>query len=166
METFNREDLNWLHNLAPEGLPRMRFGIVAFKSEFLDAVIDLWKKCNLIVPQNDPVEDIQKKLEFQPELFLIGLLDSKVIGSIMVGYEGHRGWINYLAVAPEYQGHGYGKQLVQKGIDELKKIGCLKVNLQVRNTNTTVINFYKHLGFKDDNVTSLGLRITTTKKQR
>lgn len=139
----------------------MQFRIVTYRPEFLNDVVDLWKKCNLVAPQNDPVEDIQKKVEFQPELFLIGLLDSKVISSIMVGYEGHRGWINYLAVAPEYQKQGYGRQLVQKGIDELRRIGCLKVNLQVRNTNTAVINFYKHLGFKDDNVTSLGLRLKT-----
>lgn len=124
-------------------------------------MVDLWKKCNLVVPQNDPIRDIQKKVEFQPELFLIGLLDGKVISSIMVGYEGHRGWINYLAVTPEFQRRGYGRQLVQKGIDELRKMGCLKVNLQVRNTNVAVINFYKHLGFKDDNVTSLGLRLKT-----
>jgi ribosomal protein S18 acetylase RimI-like enzyme len=139
----------------------MQFRIVTYRPEFLDYVVDLWKKCNLVVPQNDPVEDIQKKVEFQPELFFIGLLDGKVIGSIMVGYEGHRGWINYLAVIPEYQRRGYGGQLVQKSIDELRKMGCLKVNLQVRNTNTAVINFYKHLGFKDDNVTSLGLRLKT-----
>jgi ribosomal protein S18 acetylase RimI-like enzyme len=139
----------------------MQFRIVTYRSEFLNDVVDLWKKCNLVVPQNDPVEDIQKKVEFQPESFLIGLLDGKVIGSIMVGYEGHRGWINYLAVTPEYQRRGYGGQLVQKSIDELRKMGCLKVNLQVRNTNTTVINFYKHLGFKDDKVTSLGLRLKT-----
>jgi len=139
----------------------MQFRIVTYRPEFLDDVVDLWKKCNLVVPQNDPVEDIRKKVEFQPEFFLIGLLDGKVIGSIMVGYEGHRGWINYLAVIPEYQRRGYGGQLVQKSIDELRKIGCLKVNLQVRNTNTAVINFYKHLGFKDDNVTSLGLRLKT-----
>lgn len=139
----------------------MQFRIVTYKPEFLDDVVDLWRKCNLVVPQNDPIEDIQKKVEFQPEFFFIGLLDDKVIGSIMVGYEGHRGWINYLAVTPEYQRRGYGEQLVQKSIDELRKMGCLKVNLQVRNTNTAVINFYKHLGFKDDNVTSLGLRLKT-----
>lgn len=139
----------------------MEFCIVTFRPEFLNDVVDLWKKCNLVVPQNDPIRDIQKKVEFQPELFLIGLLDGKVISSIMVGYEGHRGWINYLAVTPEFQRRGYGRQLVQKGIDELRKMGCLKVNLQVRNTNVAVINFYKQLGFKDDNVTSLGLRLKT-----
>ena len=137
----------------------MAFEIVRYRPEFQDAVVDLWRKCNLIVPQNDPVEDIRKKLDFQPDLFFIGLLDSKVIGSIMVGYEGHRGWMNYLAVLPEFQRRGYGGKLVQKAVDELKKIGCLKLNLQVRRSNTSVIDFYKHLGFKEDDVVSLGKRL-------
>ena len=137
----------------------MAFRIVAYKPEVRDAVIDLWRKCNLIVPQNDPAEDIQKKLDFQPELFFIGLLDGKIIGSIMAGYEGHRGWINYLAVVPEFQKHGYGRKLVHKAIEELNKMGCLKVNLQVRRSNTSVIDFYKHLGFIEDDVVSLGMRL-------
>lgn len=113
----------------------------------------------MIVPQNDPIEDIKKKLDFQPGLFFVGLLEGKIIGSIMVGYEGHRGWINYLAVIPEYQRHGYGRKLVQKAIEELKKMGCLKVNLQVRRSKTSVIDFYKRLGFKEDDVISLGMRM-------
>ena len=137
----------------------MAFEIVKYTPEFQDAVVNLWRKCNLIVPQNDPVEDIRKKLDFQPDLFFIGLLDGKVIGSIMVGYEGHRGWMNYLAVTPEFQRRGYGKKLVQKAVDELKRIGCLKLNLQVRRSNTSVIDFYKHLGFKEDDVVSLGKRL-------
>jgi ribosomal protein S18 acetylase RimI-like enzyme len=105
------------------------------------------------------VEDIQRKLEFQPDLFLVGLLDGKVVGSIMVGYEGHRGWINYLAVVPERQRRGYGRKLVLKAVDELRKLGCLKVNLQARRSNTSAIEFYKHLGFKEDDVISLGMRL-------
>lgn len=120
---------------------------------------DLWRKCGLIVSPNDPVEDIQKKLEFQPELFYLALLDGKIIGSVMVGYEGHRGWINYLAVLPSYQKKGYGRKLVEKAIEELKKLGCLKVNVQIRKNNASVIGFYEHLGFKDDNVVGLGLRL-------
>jgi ribosomal protein S18 acetylase RimI-like enzyme len=144
----------------------MQFRVVTYKPNFLNEVVELWKKCNLVTPENDPIEDIQKKVEFQPDLFLIGLLDGKVVGSIMVGYEGHRGWINYLAIAPEFQKHGYGRKLVQKGIDKLIELCCLKVNLQVRNANVAVIDFYKHLGFCDDNVTSLGLRLRTAKCAR
>ncbi len=85
--------------------------------------------------------------------------DGQLVGSVMVGYEGHRGWLNYLAVLPKYQKQGYGSKLVEKAIEELKKLGCLKVNLQVRKTNTSAISFYEHLGFKDDNVVSLGMRL-------
>lgn len=137
----------------------MSFEIIGYDSKYQKAVIDLWKKCELIVPQNDPVEDIQKKLEFQPELFLIALLDGRLIGSVMVGYEGHRGWLNYLAVLPSFQKRGYGKKLVNKAIVELKKIGCLKLNLQVRKSNTPVIGFYKHLGFEEEERISLGMRL-------
>lgn len=137
----------------------MAFRIAGYKTEYLDAVVELWRKCDLVVPQNDPVEDIEKKMNFQPNLFFIGLLDGKVIGSIMVGYEGHRGWINYLAVKPENQSHGYGGKLVQKAINELKKIDCQKINLQVRKSNVKVIDFYKNMGFKEDDVISLGMRL-------
>ncbi|MCZ2856626.1 MAG: GNAT family acetyltransferase [Candidatus Bathyarchaeota archaeon] len=137
----------------------MTVEISTYESKFQDAVVDLWKTCNLITPQNDPVEDIRKKTSFQPELFFVGLLEGKVIGSIMVGYEGHRGWMNYMAVNPKYQRQGYGRKLVQKAIAELKKIGCVKINLQVRRSNTSVIDFYKHLGFQEDDVISLGMRL-------
>ncbi len=135
------------------------FEIVRCRSEYEDAVVDLWRKCDLIVPQNDPVEDIRKKLDFQPELFFVALLNDKVIGSVMVGYEGHRGWLNYLAVLPDHQKRGYGRKLVEKAIDELRKLGCLKVNLQVRGRNISAVDFYKHLGFKEDDVVSLGKRL-------
>jgi ribosomal protein S18 acetylase RimI-like enzyme len=137
----------------------LSFEIVRYRSEYQDAVIDLWKKCNLIVPQNDPVEDVQKKVDFQPKLFFVALLNDKVIGSVMVGYEGHRGWINYLTVLPNCQRRGYGRELVKKAINELKRLGCLKVNLQVRRSNISAVGFYKHLGFEEDDVVSLGKRL-------
>jgi len=92
-------------------------------------------------------------------LFFIALEDGQVVGSIMVGYEGHRGWLNYVAVLPDYQKRGYGKKLIDKSIDELRKLGCLKVNVQVRRNNPSAVEFYKHLGFKDDNVVGLGMRL-------
>jgi ribosomal protein S18 acetylase RimI-like enzyme len=137
----------------------MSFHIVRYSLEHQDSVVDLWNKCDLIVPQNDPLEDIQKKLGFQPELFFIALLKNKVIGSVMAGYDGHRGWLYYLAVLPEYQKRGYGRQLVEKAVNELRKLGCLKVNLQVRTSNTSVVDFYKNLGFKEEERVSLGMRL-------
>ena len=130
-----------------------------YDSKYQDAVVDLWRRCDLVVPQNDPVEDIQRKIAFQPELFFVALLNGKVIGSVMAGYEGHRGWLNYLAVLPEHQRHGYGRRLVEKTVDELKELGCLKVNLQVRKSNISAVKFYENIGFKDDDVVSLGKRL-------
>jgi ribosomal protein S18 acetylase RimI-like enzyme len=138
---------------------RLSFEIVKYRSEFKSAVVDLWRKCSLIVPQNDPVVDIRKKVDFQPELFFVALLDGHVVGSVMAGYEGHRGWLNYLGVLPDYQGQGFGRKLVEKAVDELKKLGCLKVNLEVRKSNSSVIDFYLHLGFKDNEVVGLGKRL-------
>ena len=109
-------------------LNEMMLEIRRYESTYQTAVIDLWTKCNLTVPQNDPREDIQKKLAFQPDLFFIALLKRTVIGTIVAGYDGHRGWLNYLAVLPAYQKRGYGRQLVEKAVDELRKLGCLKVN--------------------------------------
>lgn len=136
----------------------MGFEIIQYDSKFQRALVDLWEKCDLVVPQNDPVEDIEKKLEFQPQWIFVALLDGWLIGSIMVGYEGHRGWLNYLAVHPSFQGRGYGKQLVCKALVELRKLGCLKVNLQVRKSNTSVVEFYKHLGFEEEERISLSMR--------
>ena len=137
----------------------MTFQIIRYSPKYQSAVIDLWNKCSLIVPHNDPIEDIQKKLDFQPELFFIALLNGQLIGSIMVGYEGHRGWINYLAVLPSFQKRGYGRKLINKAIVELRKIGCLKINLQVRTSNASVVGFYKHLGFEEEERISLGMRL-------
>ena len=130
-----------------------------YRPKFQRAVVDLWSECNLIVPQNDPVVDIQKKVDYQPELFFVALFDGHVVGSVMAGYEGHRGWLNYLAVLPDYQNQGYGRKLVEKAVAELKKIGCLKVNLEVRKSNSSVIDFYTHLGFKDNEIIGLGKRL-------
>ena len=137
----------------------MVFQIVRYNPDYQRAVVDLWKECNLTVPQNDPVEDIEKKLAFQPELFFVAFSDGKLVGSVMAGYEGHRGWLNYLVVLPSYQKRGYGRRLVERAIAELKRLGCLKLNVQIRESNASAVAFYEHLGFRNDHVVSLGLRL-------
>ena len=122
-------------------------------------VIQLWKRCNLIVPQNDPEDDIARKLKVQSELFLVGVRDGRIIATIMAGYEGHRGWINYLAVSPDFRRQGIGRHLMETTEKKLLKIGCPKINLQIRETNTEMIEFYKRLGFVKDAVVSLGKRL-------
>ncbi|QSJ20929.1 GNAT family acetyltransferase [Nostoc sp. UHCC 0702] len=119
-------------------------------------VIELWHRCNLVVPWNDPKRDIELKLQFQPHLFLVAEMDSLIIASVMAGYEGHRGWINYLAVSPDYQCKGIGRLIMEAAEAELKKLGCVKVNLQVRSSNKSVIAFYEKLGFSDNNVIGMG----------
>ena len=133
--------------------------IRAFNSADDGAVIELWRRCGLIAPQNNPHADIHRKLAVAPELFLVGTFDSEIVATAMVGYEGHRGWINYLAVAPHLQYSGYGRQLMEHAEGLLRKLGCPKINLQVRSTNTQVIEFYKRIGFSVDDVVSMGKRL-------
>ena len=124
-----------------------------------EAVVALWHRCGLVVPWNDPKTDIALKLQFQPGLFLVGTLDRRVIATVMVGYEGHRGWVNYLAVSPELQRRGIGRRMMEEAEAKLRELGCPKMNLQVRTSNKSVIAFYEHLGFSDDHVIGLGKRL-------
>jgi ribosomal protein S18 acetylase RimI-like enzyme len=123
------------------------------------AVIDLWQRCNLVVPQNDPRRDIARKLAVQQDLFLLAVMDEQIIGTVMVGYEGHRGWINYLAVDPARRLQGIGRALMQAAEERLLALGCPKINLQVRSTNQAVLDFYRALGYRVDDVVSLGKRL-------
>ncbi|MCH6259288.1 GNAT family acetyltransferase [Puniceicoccaceae bacterium K14] len=123
------------------------------------AVVQLWIDCGLVAPQNNPIRDIQRKSRVNPEWFLVGVENEEVVASCMVGYEGHRGWINYLAVAPIKQRNGYAKTLVKEAENLLRSTGCPKINLQVRSSNSKVIAFYERIGFSVDNVTSLGKRL-------
>lgn len=123
------------------------------------AVIDLWDRCGLLRPWNDPKRDIQRKLLVNPELFLVGLVENVVVATAMAGYEGHRGWINYLAVSPDCQRQGLGRAIMEAAEQCLRAIGCPKINLQVRTGNQQAIDFYRQLGFKIDDVVSLGKRL-------
>ncbi len=123
------------------------------------AVIGLWSRCGLVRPVNDPAKDIRRKLSVNPELFLVGTLDKRIIAAVMVGYEGHRGWINYLAVDPDHRRRGYGGQLMAEAEKLLRAVGCPKINLQVRADNRAVIDFYQRIGFRMDDVVSLGKRL-------
>ena len=122
-------------------------------------VIELWKASKIIVPQNNPKIEIKSKVDFQPDLFFVGLIQEKLIATIMIGYEGHRGWINYLVVHPDYQRKGLGKQLMDYATKILLKMGCQKINVQIRETNKSVIKFYDKLGYTNDEVISYGKRI-------
>jgi ribosomal protein S18 acetylase RimI-like enzyme len=130
-----------------------------FQSTDEAAVIALWKECDLTRPWNDPHKDIARKLAVQPELFLVGVVDGTVVATAMAGYEGHRGWVNYLAVAARLRGHGFARALMQHVEELLRSRGCPKVSLLVRNSNSEAIAFYRHLGYVQDEAVSLGKRL-------
>ena len=123
------------------------------------AVIALWARCDLIRPWNDPQKDIQRKLAAQPDLFIVGVRGDAVVASVMAGYDGHRGWLNYLAAAPELRGQGLGRAMVAAAEERLRALGCAKINLQVRRSNADVIAFYERLGYSTDDVLSMGKRL-------
>ena len=123
------------------------------------AVISLWESCDLVRPWNDPQKDILRKQAVRPDLFLVGELDGKIIASVMAGYEGHRGWLNYLAVHPEHQRRSFARAMVAEAEQRLRNAGCPKINLQVRNSNRGVIEFYQRIGYPIDDVVSLGKRL-------
>jgi ribosomal protein S18 acetylase RimI-like enzyme len=123
------------------------------------AVIALWEKCRLTRPWNDPRKDIARKLAVQPELFLVGVLGEAIVGTVMAGYEGHRGWVNYLAVSPEHQRRGLGKTLMREVEKRLMERGCPKLNVQVRAANSEALQFYRRLGYAQDEAVALGKRL-------
>jgi ribosomal protein S18 acetylase RimI-like enzyme len=140
-------------------MPTTELVIRPYEAEDEAEVIALWRACDLVVPWNDPQRDIALKLAAQPDLFLVGTWEGRVVATVMVGYEGHRGQINYLAVAPDCRRRGVGRQMMEAAEAKLRALGCPKINLQVRTTNTAVLAFYERLGFKVDAVISLGKRL-------
>jgi ribosomal protein S18 acetylase RimI-like enzyme len=123
------------------------------------AVIALWDDCELTRPWNDPSKDIARKGAVADDLFLVGLVGDAIVATVMAGYDGHRGWINYLAVHPSQQRHGFGRELMDEAERRLHARGCPKINLQVRASNAAAVAFYDRLGYTTDDVVSMGKRI-------
>ncbi|MEC5386713.1 GNAT family acetyltransferase [Uliginosibacterium sp. H3] len=133
--------------------------IRAFLASDEAAVIALWNECGLLRPWNDPHKDIVRKLSEQPEMFLIGECGGELVASLMAGFDGHRGWLNYLAVAPALRHRSFGRLLVAEAERMLTERGCPKLNLQVRSSNAAVLAFYAKLGYAPDDVVSMGKRL-------
>lgn len=133
--------------------------IRAFRPADEAAVVALWEACGLVRPWNNPHRDIERKLTEQPELFLVGELAHTVVATAMIGFDGHRGWLYYLAVAPAHRGKAFGTRLVREAEKLLRERGCPKLNLQVRASNAGVIEFYRKLGYAQDEALSLGRRL-------
>ena len=130
-----------------------------FKEGDEEALVSLWNMCKLTVPWNNPHKDIARKLKVQAELFLVGYLEDKLIVSVMAGYDGHRGWINYFAVHPDFQGRGYGQHLMNNVENRLRELGCPKINLQIRAGNDKVFSYYQKLGFVEEKRINMGKRL-------
>ena len=121
-------------------------------------VVQLWTDSSLVDPLNNPHRDIQRKIAIKPKLFLVGT-ENRIVASVMAGYDAHRGWINYLAMHPDHQDISNGRQIMAEVEDRLRAAGCSKINLQVRSTNSKVIEFYRRIGYQVDEVVSLGKHI-------
>ncbi|UCC16181.1 MAG: GNAT family acetyltransferase [Dehalococcoidales bacterium] len=124
-----------------------------------EAVINLWQACNLIKPWNNPHQDINRKLKDSPELFLVGTINGIIVASVMAGYDGHRGWIYYLAVDPGYRKQGLGRQIMSVAEEKLLELGCPKIDLMVRRNNPDVFKFYEKIGYGHDEVITMSRRL-------
>jgi ribosomal protein S18 acetylase RimI-like enzyme len=130
-----------------------------FASEDEPAVVGLWERCELTRPWNDPHKDIARKLGVQLELFFVGVQGGAIVATVMAGYDGHRGSLNYLAVDPQHRRRGYGTALMRHVEQRLAERGCPKINLMVRSANAEVVAFYRRLGYAPDEVVALGKRL-------
>jgi len=124
-----------------------------------EQVVALWRRCGLVVKANDPYADIERKTAVGAELFLVAEADGRVVGTVMAGYEGHRGWLNYVGVDPSRRREGIGRALVAAAERRLRELGCPKVNLQVRALNAEVVAFYEALGYAVEPRVSMGKRL-------
>ena len=123
-----------------------------------EAVTGLWKTVFPDDPPwNEPATMLAAKLDFQPEGVLIGVANGAVIAAVLAGYDGHRGWINALAVDPNHRGHGYGAAMIEAASARLKTMGAVKVNLQIRGGNNSLEAYYESLGFEVENRISMGM---------
>ncbi|NOY42992.1 MAG: GNAT family acetyltransferase [Planctomycetes bacterium] len=130
-----------------------------FQPDDESAVIQLWDRSGLTRSWNDPRKDICRKQRVQPEWFLVGVLDERIIVSVMAGFDGHRGWINYLVVDPDFQRAGHARAIMVQAERMLHEFGCPKINLQIRKNNLDAIAFYENIGFTEDAVVSYGKRL-------
>src|ERR1041385_8133919 len=131
-------------------MAEQRFTIRPFLPSDEPAVVARWRECGLIRAQNDPQKNIARKLKEHPELFLVAEIGGVLVGTVMAGYEGHRGWINYLAVAPDRQRDGLGRALMDAAEVRLAELGCPKINLQIRTSNPAALGFYAAIGYRQD----------------
>jgi ribosomal protein S18 acetylase RimI-like enzyme len=137
--------------------------IEPYRTDHFADVRALWREAFPDDPPWNAAEvAIPAKLAVQPELFLVALDGGQAAGSIMAGYDGHRGWLYAVAVRNSHRGRGIGTALVRAAEERLRARGCRKINLQVRSSNRVVIEFYQRLGYAVEERVSLGKRLAET----
>ena len=131
-----------------------------YKNSDEEAIIKLWRQVFPAAPaHNDPRADIRAKLDIQPELFFVANVGDKIVGSAMSGFDGHRGWVYYVAVHPDFRRQGIGSALMKHVETALGEIGCPKLNLQIRADNAQVQAFYESMGYCIEDRISMGKRL-------
>lgn len=138
--------------------------IRAYAPEDREKLVALWELCGLVRPWNNPYRDIERKQANRPQWLRVVEVQRSakrwdLIGSIMIGYEGHRGWVNYLAVHPRWQGRGLGRALMAEAESLLLAEACPKLSLLVRSDNEAVRAFYERLGYRVDQALAMGKRL-------
>ena len=147
-------------NMIRSFLEVVKLDIRVYRQSDKDAVISLWKEVfNLDKDHNDPELAIEMKVKQNDGLFFVVEENSQIIGTILAGFDGHRGWLYSLAVHPDFRRRGIGSALVEKALDELKKQGCLKVNLQIYSENHDVVEFYEKNDFLVEKRISMGKKL-------
>ena len=135
---------------------RMKIRVLELADE--TEVIALWKSTGLPVPRNDSAKDIARKMMHSPKQFLIGLIDRKVVATVMYGYGRHRSSVNYLAAPPQCQGHRLARTLMSQAKAQLRAQGCPKLNLMVRQSNPQAADYYKRKRYAEASVVAMGKR--------
>lgn len=125
----------------------------------VDSVVALWKRCELTRAWNDPYKDFKFSRDGETSTILVGVVGERILASVMVGHDGHRGVLYYLAVDPELQKNGFGKAAVAAAESWLKQRGVWKINLMVRSENEKAGRFYEHMGYEINPVISFGKRL-------
>ncbi len=133
--------------------------IRAFRQEDFEEVIMLWERCNLLRPRNDPEKDIERKMNHDPDLLLVAVVAGEIVGTLMGGYDGHRGSAWYLGVHPDYRGRGIANALINRLEKKLIARGCSKIHLMVREENQVLAGFYEKLDYEVEDVIMLGKRL-------
>jgi len=126
----------------------IKMNIEKFKIEYYDEVVELWKKAGIGVGSSDMIDEVTRVLNRNPDLFLIGKVQKKVIAVVIGAFDGRRGYVHHLAVDPDYQKMGFGKIIMEALIEQFRVKNIQKVHLFIQKSNKNVVEYYNNLGWE------------------